>query len=137
MASTSFWFHHWLPDGPLSSSHTTLLTHTTRPNVPVPSVFQNSRFDLCLRPRLTYAASAQLASLISYMQGVYLWDGPDVRVLRLTGMPYTSKGAYAALDRLQEALDAHGQSIWGARMPNKMKIFTWLYYQPGLESLGL
>jgi hypothetical protein len=52
-ASTSFWFDHWLPNGPLYLSHSTLFSHVTRPNVSVRCVFQNE-FDLRLkasRPR--------------------------------------------------------------------------------------
>jgi len=63
-SSTSFWFDHWLPDGPICSSHAALFSHTIRPNVSVQNVFQN-RFELCLRPRLTNAASAQRANLLS------------------------------------------------------------------------
>lgn len=59
-SSTSFWFDHWLPDGPLCSTYSALFSHTMRPNVSVQKIFQTG-FDLCLRPRLTSAASAQLA----------------------------------------------------------------------------
>jgi hypothetical protein len=62
-ASTSFWFDHWLPNGPLCSTHEALFTHTTRPNISMQCVFQGG-FDLRLRPRLTNAASSQLDSLL-------------------------------------------------------------------------
>ena len=34
-ASTSFWFDHWLPPGPLNISHAALFSHTTWPNISV------------------------------------------------------------------------------------------------------
>jgi hypothetical protein len=67
-ASTSFWFDHWLPDGPLSLSNAALFSHTTRPNISVQDVFQTN-FDLCLRPRLTNTAGAQLAFSSSLFAG--------------------------------------------------------------------
>jgi hypothetical protein len=109
-ASTSFWFDHWLPDGPLCSSHAALFSHTTRPNVLVQSIFQTG-FELSLRPRLTNAASVELDSLLICLQEIELRDGADVRLLKTTGRPYTSKDAYAALDRTQETPDVHGRHI--------------------------
>jgi hypothetical protein len=38
-ASTSFWFDHWLPTGPLCFSHAALFSHVTRSNVSVQCVF--------------------------------------------------------------------------------------------------
>jgi hypothetical protein len=73
-----------LPDGPLNLSHAALFSHTTRPNTLVQNVFQTG-FDLCLRPRLTNAASAQLASLLLCLQGITLHDAPDQRLMNLTG----------------------------------------------------
>jgi hypothetical protein len=83
-ASTSFWFDDWLPDGPLNLSHAALFSHTMWPNSSVQYVFQTG-FDLCLRPRLTSAASAQLGSLLECLQGITLQDAPDQRVMKLTG----------------------------------------------------
>ena len=64
-ASTSFWLDHWLPAGPLASTHSALFSHT-RPNTSVQCVFNNG-FDLRLRPRLTTAASQQLGSLLEIL----------------------------------------------------------------------
>jgi len=111
-SATSFWFDHWLPDGLLCSSHPALFSHTTRPNISVQSVFRNG-FDLCLRPRLTTAASAQLDSLLSYLQEFQLDDSPDVRLMKLTGKPYSARDAYKAIVRVQDIPDPHGRSIWG------------------------
>jgi hypothetical protein len=65
-ASTSFWLDHWLPAGPLASTHSALFSHTLRPNTSVQCVFNNG-FDLRLRPRLTTAASQQLGSLLEIL----------------------------------------------------------------------
>lgn len=98
------------------------------PNVSVQCVFQND-FDLRLRPRLTNAASQQLGSLLSLLQGFNLSDSPDVRLLKLTGWPYKTRDAYAALDSTGDSIDTHGRRIWATRLPNKVKVFAWLYFK--------
>jgi len=125
-ASTSFWFDHWLPDGPLCSSHAALFSHTILPNISVRDVFL-SGFDLRLRPSLTSAASDELCSLLSCLQGLTLTDRDDARLLKLTGKPFTTRDAYAALDSAGDAADAHGRRIWSTHLPNKVKIFSWLF----------
>jgi hypothetical protein len=132
-ASTSFWFDDWLPDGPLNLSHAALFSHTTRPNISVQDVFHTG-FDLRLRPRLTNAASAQLASLLMCLQGITLQDAPDQRAMKLTGKPFTTRSAYSALDSNQGPPDIHGQRIWSSRVPNKVKIFSWLYFKDQLST---
>lgn len=109
-ASTSFWFDHWLPDGPLCSSYCSLFSHSTRPNISMQCVFQNG-FELCLRPRLTTAASIQLDSLMCSLQDYSLREGTDSRTLKTTGKPYTTHDAYAALDCNRDSGDVHGRRI--------------------------
>lgn len=104
-----------------------------RPNISVQRVFQTN-FDLCLRPRLTNAASAQLATLLSCLQVLQLDDLPDHRLMKLTGKKYTAKDAYNALNNGQGEIDVHGQRIWGSRVPNKVKIFAWLYFKDRLST---
>jgi hypothetical protein len=99
----------------------------------VQKIFQNG-FDLCLRPRLTNTASAQLAALLSCLQELTLRDGADVRMLKTTGKPYTTRDAYAALDQRRETSDPHGRRIWGTRVPNKVKVFAWLYFKDRLSA---
>jgi hypothetical protein len=89
----------------------------------VRSVFLTG-FDLCLRPRLTNAASAQLASLLICLQDIELDDAHDQRLMRLTGRRYSTKDAYYALGDSQGQHDVHGQRIWGSKVPNKVKIFS-------------
>jgi hypothetical protein len=99
----------------------------------VQNVFQTG-FDLCLRPRLTNAASAQLASLLLCLQEIVLGNDPDQRLMKLTGKRYTSRDAYAALDCSQGPPYVHGQRIWSSRVPNKVKIFSWLYFKDRLST---
>ena len=132
-AATSFWFDHWLPAGPLFSTHHALFTHTTMPNISVQRVFQ-SGFDLRLRPRLTNAASHQLGSLLSLLQEMNIGDGPDLRLLKLTGHTYSARDAYAALDSSGDHTDTHGGRVWRTRLPNKVKVFAWLYFKDRLST---
>ena len=69
-SSAAFW-HDWLP---LAILYPALFSHVVRPNVWVQQVFQD-RFDLRLCPRLTAAAAAELASIMSALQEVYLQEG--------------------------------------------------------------
>jgi hypothetical protein len=132
-SSTSFWFDHWLPSGPICTSHAALFSHTVRPNLSVQCVFQQG-LDLCLRPQLTNAASAQLEELLSCLQEVTLGGGADICLLKTTGRPFTTRDAYAALDAAQGSQDYHSIRIWAVRVPNKVKIFAWLYFKNMLST---
>jgi hypothetical protein len=57
-----------------------------------------------------------------------------VRVLKTTGKPFTSRDAYAALDRRHETPDTHGRRIWETCVPNKVKVFAWLYFKDRLST---
>lgn len=131
--STSFWHDRWLEDDPLSLSHPALFSHSLRPNVSVQQVFQ-SGFDLRLRPRLTRAAASKLASLMSVLQGVHLQYGQDVRRLTSTRKPFNTKDAYSMLAPSPSTQDLHGRWIWGTKVPNKVKIFAWLYFKDRLST---
>lgn len=108
-ASTSFYFVHWLPHGPLSYSHAALFSHTTWPNILVQCVFQNG-FDLCLRPRLTNANI-----LISCLQDFNLKGNLDVRLLKLKAshiLPWVLMPLFTVYKTLQTPMG----SIFGGLM---------------------
>lgn len=96
-------------------------------------VFQDG-FDLRLHPRLTAAAAAELASLMSALQEVHLQEGQDVRRLTSTGKPFKSRDAYDMLAPSPSLQDFHGRWIWGSKVPNKVKIFAWLYFKNRLST---
>jgi len=54
--------------------------------------------------------------------------------MKLNGKRYTAKAAYVALDTRGDAQDAHGHRVWSTRVPNKVKIFSWLYYKDRLST---
>jgi hypothetical protein len=132
-AATSFWFDHWHHSGPISSTYAALFSHTTRPNVSVQYIFQHD-VEMHLRPRLTTAAAQQLCSLLDSLQGVDLVDGHDVRLLKHTDRPYTTRVADAALDDTGDEDDHHGRLIWRTRVPSKVKVFAWLYFKNRLST---
>jgi hypothetical protein len=68
------------------------------------------------------------------LQGFNLSDSPDVRLLKLTGWPYKTRDAYAALDSAGDSTDTHGRRIWVTRLPNKVKVFAWLYFKNRLST---
>jgi len=131
--SATFWKDHWLPTGPIFLSHPALFSHTTRPNVAVAEVFQGG-IDLRLRPRLTSAARSKLATLLSSLQDIRLDDSSDVRLMLLTGKRFNTKDAYAALKSPAEYEDQHSKFIWSSAVPNKVKVFAWLYFKDRLSS---
>jgi hypothetical protein len=132
-SSTSFWHDRWLTSDPLAILYPALFSHSVRPNISVQQVFQD-RFDLRLRPRLTAAAAAELASLMSALQEVRLQEGQDVRRLTSTGKPFKSRDAYDMLAPSPSLQDFHGRWIWGSKVPNKVKIFAWLYFKNRLST---
>jgi hypothetical protein len=54
--------------------------------------------------------------------------------MKLTGKAYTAKDAYKALDQVQDTPDHHGRCIWETRVPNKVKVFAWLYFKDRLNT---
>jgi len=54
--------------------------------------------------------------------------------MKLTGKPYSARDAYKALDRVQDIPDPHGRRIWGTRVPNKVKVFAWLFFKDRLST---
>jgi len=89
---------------------------------------------LRLRPRLTNAASSQLDNLLICLQGINLGSGADTRLLKLNGKPYSTRDAYTALDTAGDNSDNHGHRIWCTHLPNKVKVFSWLYFKDRLSS---
>ena len=54
--------------------------------------------------------------------------------MKNTGRPYTTRDAYAALDTAGDEDDRHGRRIWRTHVPNKVKIFAWLYFKDRLST---
>jgi hypothetical protein len=54
--------------------------------------------------------------------------------MKLTGKRYTARDAYYALKNSNGDIDLHGQRIWSSRVPNKVKIFAWLYFKDRLST---
>jgi hypothetical protein len=61
-------------------------------------------------------------------------EGHDVRLMKTTKRPYTTRDAYAALDSAGESSDIHGRRVWKTKLPNKVKIFAWLYFKDRIST---
>ena len=85
---------------------------------------------MCLRPRLRRAAIAELDSLLTVLQDIHLQEGQDARRLTTTQRPFT----YDALSPSPSIQDFHGRWIWQTKVPNKVKIFAWLYFKDRLST---
>ncbi|KAJ1260787.1 hypothetical protein BS78_10G258800 [Paspalum vaginatum] len=131
-STTSFWFDCWLHDTPLCTLYPALFSHVLGPDVSVQFVLQRD-FDLHLRPRLTTAAAGELTSLMQIISQVQVSETPDERWLRSTTLAFSSRGAYAILSNTV-ATDDNGQRIWKTKVPNKVKIFAWLFFKNRLST---
>ena len=87
-----------------------------------------------MHPRLTRAAQQERADLLLALQDVHLDDSSDVRLMRLTGKKFSTKDAYSALAPSSGQDDQISKQIWGSAVPNKVKIFTCLYFKDRLSS---
>ncbi|CAD6256295.1 unnamed protein product [Miscanthus lutarioriparius] len=58
----------------------------------------------------------------------------DIRRLTSTQKPFKTRDAYNMLALAPSLQDFHGQWIWGTKVPNKVKIFAWLYFKNRLNT---
>jgi hypothetical protein len=122
-AHTAFWMDRWTSGGCLAAQFPALFSHCTRPNATVAVVKTSG---LSLRPRLTGVALAELASLRELIDGLVLRAGCDARFIDLsTPLPFSSRAAYRALSPTA-AVDRSAVLAWELRLPNKLKIFSYL-----------
>jgi hypothetical protein len=75
-----------------------------------------------------------LELLLDILQDFDLEEGHDIRLLKSADCPYTTRAAYALLDNLGDVNDRHGSLIWKTQLPNKVKIFAWLYFKNWLST---
>jgi hypothetical protein len=71
---------------------------------------------------------------MSALQEVQLQEGQDIRRLTSTQKPFKTRDAYSMLAPAPSLQDFHGQWIWGTKVPNKVKIFAWLYFKNRLST---
>lgn len=60
--------------------------------------------------------------------GHSLQDGLDIKHMTVTCKPIYSHDAYNALGPSPNTQDFHGLWIWWTKVPNKVKVFAWLYF---------
>jgi hypothetical protein len=51
-----------------------------------------------------------------------------------TTKPFGTRDAYEALSLTPEVQDFHGAWIWRSKVPNKVKIFGWLFFKDRLNT---
>jgi hypothetical protein len=132
-SSTAFWRDTWLYPGPIASTHRALFSHTLRLDISVQYVFQNG-FDLHLRTRLTMAARHEVENLLFALAQVHLtMNAPDQRLLVSTSAKFNVRDAYKNLT-CTCVQDQNSINIWRTKVPNKVKIFSWLFFKDRLST---
>ncbi|WVZ82091.1 hypothetical protein U9M48_029393 [Paspalum notatum var. saurae] len=76
---------------------------------------------------------SELTTLIQMLEQVQLTDSPDERTMRLSTSSFNSRQAYGMLMDSSIA-DGNGLRIWKSRMPNKVKVFAWLFFRDRLST---
>jgi hypothetical protein len=94
-------------------------------------IFSKNGVQHGLRNRLTDAATAELASLMSLLQEVLLTQGLDSRTM-LDGSKFSTRNAYLNLQNRQ--LDDTTSFIWESKAPARVKIFAWLMHHDKLNT---
>ncbi|TVU19909.1 hypothetical protein EJB05_36091, partial [Eragrostis curvula] len=131
--TTSFWLDLWDGNQPLAFDYPALFSHSVRPNISVAAVF-NLGPNLALRNRLTTAAQLELDALSIRLSAVTLdTQASDIRKLRSSNAPFTSRGAYL-LRFAATPLDPFAPSIWESFAPSRCKIFLWLLHRDRLRT---
>jgi hypothetical protein len=121
--TTSFWLDRWLPGRPLAERFAALFSHVTRPHATVATVVASG---FSLQPRLSSAATHELAIVQGYVDVVDLVDGPDLRFIDSPSTPpFSSREAYRMLSP-RRVPDASACKAWELKLPAKISIFAYL-----------
>jgi hypothetical protein len=121
--TTSFWLDRWLPGRPLAERYAALFSHVTRPHASVATVVASG---FSLQPRLSSAATHELAIVQGYVDAIDLVDGPDLRFIDSPSTPpFSSREAYRMLSP-RRVPDASACKAWELKLPAKISIFAYL-----------
>jgi len=86
-----------------------------------------------LRPRLTSIAVEELSRLLPLLYQVQLTGDMDDQRITTTSGAFRTKDVYEML-RPPSQTDENAPVIWGTRVPNKVKIFAWLFCRNRLST---
>jgi hypothetical protein len=104
--NTLFWQDRWLLPEPLAKTHPAIYSHHISPNALICEILEVG-LSHGLRNRLSTVMAAELASLMSMLQDIYLADGKDRRTM-LNGAKFSTSATYDILqDSQHDALTKH------------------------------
>ena len=123
-ARTAFWLDWWLGDRPLKDTFPSLFAICNNPSISVATVFAPTSAVVEFRRPLDLDNVAQWQAMLTALDDVVLQEGPDLIswALEPSGS-YSVASMYRAISK--GASVAFGRDIWGARLPLKIKVFTW------------
>ena len=121
---TLFWSDRWIGDGPLSRLFPRLFDICSDPAISVAEAFAPNSEGIVFRRTLDRERTASWEALAILVDSVALQDDPDrlVWALEPSGV-FSVASMYRQLS--QGATVAHAKDLWGARLPLKIKIFSW------------
>ena len=121
---TAFWLDWWIGDEPLCKSFPRLFAVCSDPQIHVAEVFAPNSEGISFRRVLDQEGLAQWHGLVALSDSVVLSEGHDeIRwSLEQSGI-YSVASMYRRLS--QGATVAFADDLWAARLPLKIKIFSW------------
>ena len=133
--STSFWLDLWLDDITLADRFPALFSHSRRKNASVARVLSMDNLFLDLQPRLSSAASSELAALTSCLSSTTL--DPFVADFHFcrnsVSSPFSTAVSYSiSFSHLED--DPFATHIWRNFAPSRCRSFLWLTHQHKLNT---
>jgi hypothetical protein len=121
---TNFWKDWWIGRGPIMDSFPTLFAICDNQDISVAEALQHHSLQVRFRRSLDPDGARQWGELQALLTSVHLGTGQDKVSWHLDQHgSFTVKSMYAQLSK--GATVAHSKDMWEARLPLKIKIFSW------------
>ncbi|CAN6168854.1 unnamed protein product [Urochloa humidicola] len=124
--TTSFWHDAWTEVGRLADVLPALYSHCLDTDATVAEVVPDGLLPSALQPRLSAAASHELALLNDALLHVSLESRHDQRVLTSSPSEAVRTGVFYRALRAPSEAPPMGKINWSGFAPKKVKIFFWI-----------